>query len=281
MAISARGVALRGFVAPLSARAIALGGLVVAVASTVVVHGPTAVSVTSSGVAAAVADVDVSVSVQSATRRAEASSSGAVVAVDRRAIGLSLSLPVGQAVALGGVGTGVAVGYSELAAAVVRVARGANVSATLARAVAAADVGARAAGVAYSERGAQVVGQTRAATLRNATPSVSPMAYTITRGDSLPLLDATLTSGGTAQNLAGASVQLVAVSPTKVSWTKSMAIVSAPAGTVRATFTTAETAALDLGAHRAFIRVTFGYGSQLTFPEGDTGFELTVARGPA
>lgn len=100
------------------------------------------------------------------------------------------------------------------------------------------------------------------------------MNFTITRGDSLPTLDATLTANGVAQSLVGATAALMGTAPSGAAWTKSMTVIGASAGTVRAAWTSGESAALEAGAHTCFIVVTFGGGGRVTYPEGRGGIAL-------
>lgn len=245
-----------------------------------IVTGSAGVAVSDPQVAASVIDAQVAVAVDSPSRDVDARSLATSVAVERAWPYLAATSATSDVTVVERA-RGAAIAQPPVRAAQVSTAVAlVGIASPPRRAADVADVEAAFA-VAHSTRAASITTGARAASVTTLTRSVTPMAYTITRGDSLPLFEATLTAGGVAQNLAGASVQLLALSPTRAAWTHGMTVISAAAGTVRCTFTEAETEALEIGTHRAFIRVTFGDGSTLTFPEGDVGTELTVARGPA
>jgi hypothetical protein len=106
------------------------------------------------------------------------------------------------------------------------------------------------------------------------------MAFTIKKGDTLPVLEATLTTGPTsgsqtAVNLTSASVVLVLKPASGGSATrKTAAVVSAPAGTVEYEWVGGDTATAVVW--NAEWEVTFSGGAIQTFPN-DGYFQITVA----
>jgi hypothetical protein len=106
------------------------------------------------------------------------------------------------------------------------------------------------------------------------------MAFTIKKGDTLPTINATLTTGPSAQsqsavNLTSASVVLVLKATGGGSaLRKTASIVSAVAGTVKYDWVGGDTA--TAGTYNAEWEVTFSGGGIQTFPN-DGYFQITIA----
>lgn len=106
------------------------------------------------------------------------------------------------------------------------------------------------------------------------------MAFTIKKGDTLPVINAALTTGPdagsqVAVNLTSAAVVLVmkpAAGGSAVRHTAS--IVSAPAGTVKYDWVAGDTA--TAGTYNAEWEVTFSGGGIQTFPN-EAYFQITIA----